>query len=54
MQSKESTPIAMHRDPETGFWVFDVPSDAPQFSLEDVQRVLDDEDLECVKHFHKG
>ena len=46
-------PVGTRRDPETGWWVFDVPEDSPKFGLEEIQRAADLEDLEYAKYFRK-
>jgi len=43
----------MKRDAVSGFWIFDVPADAPKVTPEDVQRALDAEGLEYAKYFRK-
>jgi hypothetical protein len=43
--------LRMKRDAVSGFWIFDVPDDAPKVTPEDVQRALDAEDLEYAKYF---
>ena len=49
------TPIGMRKDPVSGFWVFDVPDDAPVITTEAVQRVIDQEDFdEYEKYFPKS
>jgi hypothetical protein len=48
-----SAPVAMKKDPATGFWMFDVPSDTPRFGPEEIQRALDQEDLEYSRYFRK-
>jgi len=45
--------LRMKRDAVSGFWIFDVPADAPKITPEDVQRALDAEDLEYAKYFRK-
>lgn len=46
-------PVGLKRDPVSGFWVMDVPDGAWQITSEDVQRALDDEDLEYGREFRK-
>ncbi len=46
-------PIGMKKDSVTGFWTFDVPAGSPKFGLEEVQRALEQEDLDYAKHFRK-
>jgi hypothetical protein len=48
-----SAPVAMKKNPISGFWTFEVPADAPKFGLEEVQRALDQDDLEYGKYFRK-
>jgi hypothetical protein len=45
--------LRMKRDAVSGFWIFDVPSDAPKITPEDVQRALGAEDLEYAKYLRK-
>jgi hypothetical protein len=50
-----NTPMAMRRDPVSGFWVLDVPEDAPVITMEAVQRAIDQEDLDDYeKYFPKS
>lgn len=37
------TPMGIRKDPISGFWVFDVPDDAPLVTMEAVQRAIDQE-----------
>jgi hypothetical protein len=49
------TPTAMRRDPVSGFWVLDVPDDAPVITMEAVQRAIDQEDFDDYeKYFPKS
>jgi hypothetical protein len=48
-----STPLGMKKDAVSGFWTFETPAEAPKFGLEEVQRALDQEDLEYAKYFRK-
>jgi hypothetical protein len=45
------TPTAMRRDPVSGFWVFDVPDDAPVVTMETIQRATDQEDFDEYKKY---
>jgi hypothetical protein len=49
------TPMGIRKDPVSGFWVFDVPDDAPVVTMEAVQRAIDQEDFEeYEKYFPKS
>ncbi len=37
------TQMGMRKDPVSGFWVFDVPDDAPVVTMDAVQRAIDQE-----------
>ena len=39
-------PMGIRRDPVSGFWVLDVPEDAPVVTMEAVQRAIDREDID--------
>ena len=46
--------LEMKRDPVSGFWGFETSDDdGPKVTSEDVQRALEAEDLESLKHFSK-
>jgi hypothetical protein len=40
------TPTSMRRDPISGFWVLDVPADAPVITMEAVRRAIDRDDID--------
>ena len=48
-----SAPVGMKKDPLSGFWTFEVSSDAPKFGREEVRRALDQEDHEYSGRFGK-
>lgn len=48
-----NSPVGMKKDPVSGFWMFDVPASGSKFGLAEVQRALDQEDLEYAKYFRK-
>jgi hypothetical protein len=49
-----NAPIGTRRDPVSGLLVFDTPEDGPTITSEDVQRALDNADVEeYAKYFRK-
>ena len=47
-----NAPVMTRRDPETGWLMFDVPLER-KIGLADVQRALDEDDLQYAKYFRK-